>query len=60
MSGQGIWLGQMSTSSMGGRVVESGQIEGPLGLMMVQCLGHLEIHGVSVVIHDLDRVFSPF
>ena len=56
-SGQGIWLGQMSASSMGKRVVESGQIEGPPGLMTVQ---YSEICEVSVVVQDLDHVFSPF
>ena len=50
MSIQGIWLGQMPTGSMGEGVVKSGQIEGPLGLMVVQHLGHLEIHEVLVVI----------
>ena len=50
MSGQGIWLGQMFTGSMGKGVVESGQIEGPSGLMAVQCLGCSEIHEVLVVI----------
>ena len=59
-SGQGIWLGRMSTSSMGEGVVELGQIEGPSGLMAVQRLGHLEICEVLVVIQDLNRVFSPF
>ena len=48
----------MSTGFMGEGVVESGQIEGPLGLVVVQHLGHLEIHEVSVVIQD--HVFSPF
>ena len=60
MSGQGIWLGRMSTGSMGEGVVKSGQIEGPPGLTAVQRLGHSEIHEVSVVIQDLDCVFSPF
>ena len=50
MSRQGVWLGQMSTSSMGERVVESGQTEGPLGLRVIQHLGHSEVHEVSVVI----------
>ena len=50
----------MSASSMGERVVESGQIEGPLGLMTVQRLGRSEIHEVSVVVQNLDCVFSPF
>ena len=59
-SGQGIWLGQMSTGSMGEGVVESGQIEGPLGLTVVQCLGRSEIHEVLVVIQDFYCVFSPF
>ena len=59
-SGQGIWLGRMTASSMGEGVVKSGQIEGPSGLTAVQHLGHLEIHEVSVVIWDLDHVFSPF
>ena len=36
MSGQGIWLGQMSAGSVGEGVVKSGQIEGPLGLTAVQ------------------------
>ena len=49
----------MSDSSMGERVVNLGQIEGPPGLMMVQCLGHLEICEVLVVVQDLNRVFSP-
>ena len=59
-SGQGIRLVRMSTGSMGEGVVESGQIEGPLGLMAIQHLGHLEVCEVSVVIQDLDRVFSSF
>ena len=59
-SGQGIWLGQMSAGSVGEGVVKSGQIEGPSGLMVVQHLGHSEVCEVSVVIQDLDRVFSPF
>ena len=50
----------MSTGSMGEGVVELGQIEGPSGLMAIQCLGHLEVHEVLVVIQDLDRVFSSF
>ena len=50
----------MSTSSMGKGVVNLGQIEGPLGLTMVQCLGCSEIREVSVVVQDLDLVFSPF
>ena len=49
-SRQGIWLGQMSTSSMGEGVVELGQIEGPPGLTAVQHLGRSEIREVSVVI----------
>ena len=49
-SRQGIWLGQMSASSVGKGVVKSGQIEGPSGLMAVQHLGHSEIREVSVVI----------
>ena len=49
-SRQGIWLGRMSTGSMGKGVVKSGQIEGPLSLMAVQGLGRLEIHEVLVVI----------
>ena len=57
MSGQGIWLGQMSSGSMGEGVVKLGQIE---GLMVVQCLGRSEICDVSVVIQDFDHVFSPF
>ena len=57
-SRQGIWLGQMSTSSIGEGVVKLGQIEGPLGLMAVQCLDRSEIHEVLVVIQDLDHVFS--
>ena len=60
MSGQGIWLGRMSTGSMGEGVVELGQIEGPSGLMVIQCLGRSEVREVSVVIQDLDHVFSPF
>ena len=59
-SGMGIWLGRMSTSSMGERVVESGQTEGPPGLTTVQCLGCSEIREVSVVVQDLNCVFSPF
>ena len=59
-SGQGIRLGQMSTGSMGKGVVKSGQIEGPSGLMVIQCLGRSEVHEVLVVIQDLDCVFSPF
>ena len=58
-SGQGIWLGRMSTSSME-KKKKSGQIEGPLGLMVVQHLGLLEIREVSVVIQDFNHVFSPF
>ena len=46
----------MSAGSMGKRVVELGQVEGPLGLMAVQCLGHLKICEVPVVIEDLDCV----
>ena len=42
-SGQGIWLGQMSTGSMGEGVVKSGQIEGPPGLTVIQRLGCLEV-----------------
>ena len=60
MSRQGIWLGQIPTGSMGEGVVESGQIEGPLGLTVVQHLGHSKIREVSVVIQDLDCVFSSF
>ena len=60
MSGQGIWLGRMSTSSMGEGVIEPGQIEGPSGLTAIQCLGHSEVREVLVVIQDLDCVFSPF
>ena len=60
MSGQGIWLGQMSTGSMGEGVVKLGQIEGQLGLMVVQHLGCSEICEVLVVILDLNCVFSPF
>ena len=50
----------MSTGSMGEGVVELGQIEGPSGLMAIQCLGRSEVCEVLVVIQDLDRVFSPF
>ena len=50
----------MLTSSMGEGVVKSGQIEGPLGLTAIQHLGRLEVHEVSVIIQDLDRVFSSF
>ena len=50
MSRQGIWLGRMPTGSMGEGVVELRQIEGPLGLTVVQCLGRSEIHEVLVVI----------
>ena len=50
MTGQGIQLGQMSTNSMGKGVVESGQIEGPPGLTVVQYLGCSKICEVSVVI----------
>ena len=49
-SRQGIWLGQMSASSVGEGVVKSRQIEGPPGLTAVQRLGRLEIHEVLVVI----------
>ena len=49
-SRQGIWLGKMSTHSIGEGVVESGQIEGPLGLTAVQRLGRLEICEVSSVV----------
>ena len=49
-SGQGIWLGQMSASSVGQGVVKSGQIKGPPGLTAVQLLCCLEICEVSVVI----------
>ena len=59
-SGQGIQLGQMSTGSMDEGVVKLGQIEGPLGLMAIQCLGRSEVREVSVVIQDLDCVFSSF
>ena len=50
MSRQGIWLGQMYASSVGEEVVKSGQIKGLTGLKVVQCLCHLDIHEVSVVI----------
>ena len=60
MSGQGIWLGRMSTGSMGKGVVELGQIEGPSSLTAIQRLGCSEVCEVSVVIQDLDCVFSPF
>ena len=60
MSGQGIWLGRMSTGSMGEGVIESGQIEGPSGLTAIQHLGCSEVCEVLVVIQDLDHVFSPF
>ena len=60
MSGQGIWLGRMSTGSMGEGVVELGQIEGPSGLTVIQCQGHSEVCEISVVIQDLNHVFSPF
>ena len=50
----------MSAGTMGERVVELGQIEGPPGLVMVQHLGHSEICEVPVVVQDLDCVFSPF
>ena len=49
-SRQGIWLGQMSTGSMGKGLIELGQIEGPPGLTVVQHLGCLEICEVLVVI----------
>ena len=44
---------------IGERVVELGQIEGPLGLTMVQRLGRSEICDVSVVVQDLNHVFIP-
>ena len=50
----------MSTGSMGEGVIELGQREGPSGLTAIQCLGRSEVREVSVVIQDLDRVFSPF
>ena len=59
-TGEGIWFGRMPASSVGKSVIEVGQIEGPLGLMMVQGLGHSEICEISVVVQDLDCVLSPF
>ena len=50
----------MSTGSMGEGVVELGQIKGSPGLTVVQHLGCEEIHEISVVIQDLNCVFSPF
>ena len=50
----------MSAGSMDERVVELGQVEGPPGLTAVQCLGHLEVCEVLVVVQDLNCVFSPF
>ena len=48
----------MSTSSMGEGVIELGQVEGPLDLTVVQRLGCSEVHEVSVVIQDLNCVFT--
>ena len=50
----------MLTGSVGKRVIEPGQVERPLGLMLVQSLGHSKIHEVPMVIQDLDCVFGPF
>ena len=49
-SGQGIRLGQVPTSSVGERVVRSRQVKGPVGLAMVQGLGHSKVCEVLAVI----------
>ena len=59
-SGEGIRFGRMFTSSVGERVIELRQVEGPPGLMMVQGLCHSKIHEVPVVIQDLNHVLSSF
>ena len=47
---EGVRLGQVFTGSVGEGVVESGQVEGPLGLAMVQNLGCPKICEIPVVI----------
>ena len=58
MSGEGVGFGQMFTGSVGERVVEPRQVEGPPGLTMVQGLCRSKVHEVPVVIQDLNRVLS--
>ena len=60
MSGEGIQFGGMPASSVCKGVIESGQIEGPLSLVIIQGLGCSEICEVSMVVQDLNCVFSPF
>ena len=59
-SGEGIGFGRMFTGSVGERVIELRQVEGPPGLTTVQGLCCSKIHEVPVVVQDLNRVLSPF
>ena len=59
-SGEGIGFGQIFTGSVGERVIEPRQVEGPLGLTMVQGLCHSKICEVPVVVQDLNCVLSSF
>ena len=50
----------MFTSSVGERVIEPRQVEGPPGLTMVQGLCRSKICEVPVVVQDLNHVLSSF
>ena len=50
----------MLTGSVGERVIEPGQVEGPPGLMTVQGQCCSKIREVPMVIQDLEHVFSSF
>ena len=59
-SGEDVGFGRMFTGSVGERVIEPRQVEGPPGLMMVQGLCRSKIREVPVVVQDLNRVLSSF
>ena len=59
-SGEGVRFGRMFTSSVGERVIELRQVEGPLGLTTVRGLCHSKIREVPVVVQDLNHVLSSF
>ena len=60
ISGEGIRFGRMFTSSVGERVIELRQVEGPPGLMMVQGLCCSKICEVPEVVQELNCVLSSF
>ena len=50
MPGESVQFGRMPAGLVGKRVIEAGQIEGPLGLATIQGLSRSKVREVSVVV----------